>query len=151
MRQQNKLEHQVSIKVEVHIRSFANGTAGADPNLEGFRTTSATRSTPSAQSLSLPSGRHATKSSEGRRSESQQAPSIQVRIKRRRSADENASDGSDEKALVTDTTKSFHMGDIDGLKIFLKHRVDELTMRPLRGVVTAWLVQLKPQYVFKYK
>jgi hypothetical protein len=83
------------------------------------------------------------------------AASIVQGIKRSQSCvGDKASDGEDEDEddenendFAKETTKSFRMGDIEGLKVFLKHRIDELTMKPVRGMVTAWVKQLEPRYV----
>ena len=37
------------------------------------------------------------------------------------------------------------MGDIKGLKTFFRHRIEELTMKPVRGMVTTWIKQLEPR------
>jgi hypothetical protein len=61
----------------------------------------------------------------------------------------NGSDGDDndeeEREIPTETTRSFRMGDIEGLRTFFKHRIDELTMKPVRGMVTAWIKILEPK------
>jgi hypothetical protein len=43
------------------------------------------------------------------------------------------------------TVQTFHVGDIEALKSFLRYRIDELTMKPVRGMVTAWLKRVEPK------
>jgi hypothetical protein len=47
--------------------------------------------------------------------------------------------------VPTETTKTFRMGEIEGLMEFFRHRIDELTMKPVRGMVTAWIKILEPK------
>lgn len=51
----------------------------------------------------------------------------------------------DEVAVVTESSRTFHIGDIKALQIFFRQRIDELTMKPVRGMVTSWVKQLEPK------
>jgi hypothetical protein len=53
-------------------------------------------------------------------------------------------------AVVNEGSKSFQVGDIDGLKTFLRVRIDELTMRPVRSIVTSWVKKLEPKRKGRY-
>lgn len=58
------------------------------------------------------------------------------------------SDGEEvdnEVTVVTEASKTFHIGDIEALKVFFRQRIDELTMKPVRGMVTSWVKQLEPK------
>jgi hypothetical protein len=50
-----------------------------------------------------------------------------------------------EVSVVTETSRTFHVGDIAALKVFFRQRIDELTMKPVRGMVTSWVKQLEPK------
>jgi hypothetical protein len=59
---------------------------------------------------------------------------------------DNADDEKDsEVAVVNESSKTFQVGDIEGLKIFLRARIDELTMKPVRSMVTSWVKKLEPK------
>jgi hypothetical protein len=60
-------------------------------------------------------------------------------------SDEDGNDHDDETMVQTESSRTFHVGDIKALKTFLRYRIDELTMKPVRGMVTAWLRQLEPK------
>jgi hypothetical protein len=45
---------------------------------------------------------------------------------------------------------TFYIGDIDKLMTFFRCRLDELTMKPLRPIVTAWIKQLEPKRLSRY-
>ena len=47
--------------------------------------------------------------------------------------------------VVTEESHTFYIGDIDAFKEFLYYRFDELTMKPLRGIVTHWVKLLEPR------
>jgi hypothetical protein len=51
----------------------------------------------------------------------------------------------DDVKVVIDSSTTFLISDIDGLKNFFRHRLDELTMKPVRGMVTGWVKQLEPK------
>ncbi|KAH7386760.1 hypothetical protein DE146DRAFT_635556 [Phaeosphaeria sp. MPI-PUGE-AT-0046c] len=51
----------------------------------------------------------------------------------------------DEVTVVTESSRTFLISDIDGLQKFLRHRLAELTMKPVRGMVTRWVKQLEPK------
>ncbi|KAH6201049.1 hypothetical protein HBI53_149330 [Parastagonospora nodorum] len=61
----------------------------------------------------------------------------------------NTKSGGDELdnevAVVTEASKTFHIGDIEALQVFFRQRIDELTMKPVRGMVTSWVKQLEPK------
>jgi hypothetical protein len=63
-------------------------------------------------------------------------------------AEDRASNGDDEVeevSVVTEDSKTFCIGDIEALKVFFRHRIDELTMKPVRSMVTSWVKQLEPK------
>ncbi|KZM19359.1 hypothetical protein ST47_g9560 [Ascochyta rabiei] len=47
--------------------------------------------------------------------------------------------------VVTEESFTFYIGDVDAFKDFLYRRFDELTMKPLRGIVTHWVKLLEPR------
>ena len=47
--------------------------------------------------------------------------------------------------VVTEESHTFYIGDIGAFKKFLYYRFDELTMKPLRGIVTHWIKLLEPE------
>ena len=47
--------------------------------------------------------------------------------------------------VVTEESHTFYIGDIGAFKEFLYYRFDELTMKPLRGIVTHWVKLLEPR------
>lgn len=59
----------------------------------------------------------------------------------------NAGDNEVEREIlvVTESSRTFHVGDVEALKVFFRQRIDELTMKPVRGMVTAWVKQLEPK------
>jgi hypothetical protein len=59
--------------------------------------------------------------------------------------DDDSNDYDDETIVQTESSRTFHVGDIEALKSFLRYRIDELTMKPVRGMVTAWLKRLEPK------
>jgi hypothetical protein len=44
----------------------------------------------------------------------------------------------------------FYIGDVEGFIKFLRRRLDELTMKPLRPIVTAWIKFLEPKRLSRY-
>jgi hypothetical protein len=44
----------------------------------------------------------------------------------------------------------FYIGDLEGYKKFLRRRLDELTMKPLRPIVTAWIKHREPKRLGRY-
>jgi hypothetical protein len=152
--QHNRSEHQVCIIIIQHGK-LANGTADSTQQPAHIQSARASQPLQRAQNLSLPSRRIALPKGVRRRAalKRPRVASIVQGVKRSQSCvADHASDGEDEDEddendFATETTKSFRMGDIEGLKIFLKHRIDELTMKPVRGMVTAWVKQLEPRYV----
>ncbi len=47
--------------------------------------------------------------------------------------------------VATEKSYTFYIGDVDELKRFFRRRLDELTMKPVRPIVTAWVKQLEPK------
>lgn len=45
---------------------------------------------------------------------------------------------------MTEESQTFYIGDVDAFKEFLAHRFGELTMKPLRGIVTLWVKLIEP-------
>lgn len=45
---------------------------------------------------------------------------------------------------------TFYVGDFDQLTKFFRRRLEELTMKPLRPIVTAWIKQLEPRRLGSY-
>lgn len=152
--QHDRSEHQVCTILTHHER-LAHGAADSTQQPAHARTARASQPLQRAQNLLLPSRRIALPKGVRRRAALKRSPAAphSQGVKRSQSCvGNNASDGEDEDEddendFATETTKSFRMGDIEGLKIFLKHRIDELTMKPVRGMVTAWVKQLEPRYV----
>ncbi|KAF1850924.1 uncharacterized protein K460DRAFT_400958 [Cucurbitaria berberidis CBS 394.84] len=67
------------------------------------------------------------------------------------SEDEEDDDNDDKDVIVlTEKSFSFYIGDIEEMKKFLRRRFDELTTRPLRTIVTAWIKQLEPRRLGGY-
>ncbi|KAH7087624.1 hypothetical protein FB567DRAFT_415595, partial [Paraphoma chrysanthemicola] len=64
--------------------------------------------------------------------------------------DDGAEDKRKEVTIITETARHFEMGDIKALKTFFRHRIDELTMKPVRGMVTGWIKQLEPRRLGGY-
>jgi hypothetical protein len=55
-------------------------------------------------------------------------------------------DGADKEVpIVTESSRTFCVGDVEALKVFFRQRIDELTMKPVRGMVTSWVKQLEPK------
>lgn len=85
-------------------------------------------------------------------------------LKRRRSVAEGSSrprpamsDGTDDDddddhafAAASEESHTFYIGDFEKLKQFLRRRFDELTMKPLRGIITQWIKQLEPRRLGAY-
>ena len=82
-------------------------------------------------------------------------------LKRRRSSAqgwtpkelENSGDDEEEdesREVVKDKSYTFYIGDIDKLQRFMRQRFNELTMKPLRGIVTNWIRLLEPRRLGAY-
>jgi hypothetical protein len=67
------------------------------------------------------------------------------RLRQARGGDGEVSGDEEEGGVPPETTGSFCMGNIEGLKEFFRHRIDELTMKPVRGIMTAWIKILEPK------
>ncbi|KAF9733833.1 hypothetical protein PMIN06_010466 [Paraphaeosphaeria minitans] len=57
---------------------------------------------------------------------------------------------NEEGESTANITTSFSIGDVDSLKNFYTARFRELTMKPLRDIVTAWVKRLEPKRQKKY-
>ena len=58
---------------------------------------------------------------------------------------DSVAEGDETVQVVTEESHTFYIGDIDAFKEFLNCRFDELTMKPLRGIVTHWVKLLEPR------
>ncbi|KAL5438300.1 hypothetical protein PMIN06_010279 [Paraphaeosphaeria minitans] len=67
--------------------------------------------------------------------------------KRQRTHYDNAQYANEEDANISTT---FSIGDVDSLKRFYKARFQELTMKPMRDIVAAWVKRLEPERRKKY-
>lgn len=47
-------------------------------------------------------------------------------------------------------TETLYINNIEGLLKFYRHRFDELTMKPMRKIITEWVSRLEPQRQSKY-
>ena len=58
----------------------------------------------------------------------------------------------DDRDIIVPTGKSytFYIGDVDELKRFFRRRLDELTMKPVRPIVTAWVKLLEPKRLTRF-
>lgn len=63
--------------------------------------------------------------------------------------EENGQQNKDFK-ITAEQSYTFYIGDIPELKRFFRRRLDELTMKPLRPIVTAWIKQLEPKRLSHY-
>lgn len=63
--------------------------------------------------------------------------------------DYDRDDGRD-VTVTTEQSYSFYIGNVAQLKLFFRRRFDELTTRPLRTIVTAWIKQLEPRRLGGY-
>lgn len=61
--------------------------------------------------------------------------------------DDFVDDAQGEREAAVEMSKTFQMGNMKSLKEFFIHRIEELTMKPVRGMVTAWIKHLEPRYV----
>jgi hypothetical protein len=59
--------------------------------------------------------------------------------------EDDAEEGKEVDDAITNESHTFYIGDIPALKKFLHCRFDELTMKPLRGIVTHWVKLLEPR------
>ncbi|KAF2031367.1 hypothetical protein EK21DRAFT_88081 [Setomelanomma holmii] len=66
------------------------------------------------------------------------------------SSDNDEDEDDMETTVVTESARHFQIGNIKALKYFFRHRIDELTMKPVRGMVTAWIKQLEPRRLGGY-
>jgi hypothetical protein len=81
-------------------------------------------------------------------------------LKRRRSSAEewtpkepdNSGDEEEDETreVVKDKSYTFYIGDIEKLQRFMRQRFNELTMKPLRGIVTNWIRLLEPRRLGAY-
>ncbi|KAH7348123.1 hypothetical protein BKA66DRAFT_516742 [Pyrenochaeta sp. MPI-SDFR-AT-0127] len=67
------------------------------------------------------------------------------------SEDEDDAECDDEDVRVlTEESYSFYIGDFIEVMKFFRRRFDELTMKPVRSMVTAWIKQLEPRRLSVY-
>ncbi|KAG9197384.1 hypothetical protein G6514_001646 [Epicoccum nigrum] len=59
--------------------------------------------------------------------------------------EDDVEEGKEVDDAITNESHTFYIGDIPALKKFLHCRFDELTMKPLRGIVTHWVKLLEPR------
>jgi hypothetical protein len=65
-------------------------------------------------------------------------------------------DGDDElydsrdATVATEKSYTFFIGDVKGLERFFRRRLDELTMKPVRPIVTAWVKLREPKRLSLY-
>ncbi|KAH9860187.1 hypothetical protein IAQ61_011971 [Plenodomus lingam] len=59
-------------------------------------------------------------------------------------------DDDNEARTSNEAAYTFYVGDIDQLSKFYRRRLEELTMKPLRPIVTAWIKQLEPRRLGSY-
>ncbi|KAI8940918.1 hypothetical protein NX059_002176 [Plenodomus lindquistii] len=64
--------------------------------------------------------------------------------------DEDSCDDDTDIRTSNETAHTFYVGDIDHLSKFYRRRLEELTMKPLRPIVTAWIKQLEPRRLGSY-
>lgn len=70
---------------------------------------------------------------------------------RQPSDDENDEQYDDRDASVpTAKSYTFYIGDVKELKRFFRKRLDELTMKPVRPIVTAWVKLLEPKRLTRF-
>ncbi|XPS76219.1 hypothetical protein M3J07_008272 [Ascochyta lentis] len=58
---------------------------------------------------------------------------------------DDVDDDSQTVEVLTEESYTFYIGNVDAFKEFLYRRFDELTMKPLRGIVTHWVKLLEPR------
>jgi hypothetical protein len=72
-------------------------------------------------------------------------------VARQPSDDENDEQYDDRDASVpTAKSYTFYIGDVKELKRFFRKRLDELTMKPVRPIVTAWVKLLEPKRLTRF-
>lgn len=64
--------------------------------------------------------------------------------------DEEYDDEEDDDRSPSEKAHTFYVGDFDELCKFFRRRLEELTMKPLRPIVTAWIKQLEPRRLGSY-
>jgi hypothetical protein len=69
-------------------------------------------------------------------------------LKRRRSSDDDEED--ENRVVANDESNTFYIGDFNELERFIRQRFKELTMKPLRGIVTSWIKLLEPRRLGTY-
>lgn len=58
---------------------------------------------------------------------------------------DDVDEDKDAAHVNTEESHTFYIGDLPAFKNFLHCRLDELTMKPLRGIVTHWVRLLEPR------
>ncbi|KAF1947032.1 hypothetical protein EJ02DRAFT_171497 [Clathrospora elynae] len=67
-----------------------------------------------------------------------------------RAAEDGGRHAWDMVRVATDQSHTFYIGDVDELSKFFRRRLDELTMKPVRPIITAWIKQLEPKRLSQY-
>ncbi|KAG9196051.1 hypothetical protein G6011_01172 [Alternaria panax] len=58
--------------------------------------------------------------------------------------------GDGDVTVPTVKSYSFYIGNVEDVKSFFRRRLDELTMKPVRPIVTAWVKLLEPKRLTRY-
>jgi hypothetical protein len=77
--------------------------------------------------------------------DSKASSSSSVRKRKRAESADNGGENDDAVREVRASSMTFLMGDIIGLEGFIRHRLEELTTKPLRAIVTGWVKKLEPK------
>jgi hypothetical protein len=64
--------------------------------------------------------------------------------------DDGENEQDQDREVVKDESYTFYIGDIEQLQKFMRQRFNELTMKPLRGIVTNWIRLLEPRRLGAY-
>lgn len=70
----------------------------------------------------------------------------------RQPSDDGNDEHCDDRDVSVPAAKShtFYIGDVKELKRFFRKRLDELTMKPVRPIVTAWVKLLEPKRLTRF-
>ncbi|USP75768.1 hypothetical protein yc1106_03042 [Curvularia clavata] len=85
-----------------------------------------------------------------KRSQSSEGTSFSQSVAEAANYEEENGQYSTDVKITTEQSYTFYIGDIAELKKFFRRRLDELTMKPLRPIVTAWIKQLEPKRLSHY-
>ncbi|RMZ73230.1 hypothetical protein GMOD_00009040 [Pyrenophora seminiperda CCB06] len=79
-------------------------------------------------------------------------PQRRTRKRTRATVQDSSEDDNDlgDANIPDDAAYHFHIGDLDALRKFFRRRLDELTTKPVRPIVTAWLKLLEPKRLSVY-